>query len=122
MHTLRILRYACDECNVFPHPTLCVTSSHTPRCVFNTSPRPRAVDVTPSLSDRPAGPLYCDAPVYDMLRLDGTMDGRRMMRAARAITDNIALLAPRNADVHQVGEGRGERAPTCPAGVDPAAR
>ena len=49
-----------------------------------------------------AGPQYANAEVYDMYRLGGTMDGREMMRAARSISNNIALLAPRSADMDQV--------------------
>ena len=49
-----------------------------------------------------AGPQYSEAEVYDIYRLDGTIDGREMMRAARSISSNIALLVPRNADVDQV--------------------
>ncbi|XP_043190151.1 trimethylguanosine synthase-like [Amphibalanus amphitrite] len=69
---------------------------------FQLAPRLRADAVF--LSPPWGGPLYCDAPVYDMFRLDGTVDGRQMMRAARAISENIAVLAPRNANVHQLTE------------------
>ncbi|XP_043208715.1 trimethylguanosine synthase-like [Amphibalanus amphitrite] len=67
---------------------------------FELAPRLRADAVF--LSPPWGGPEYSNAEVYDMYRLDGTMDGREMMRAARSISKNIALLAPRSADVDQL--------------------
>ena len=55
-----------------------------------------------TLRPYPAGPQYSEADVYDMYRLDGTMDGKTMMTFARFISDNIAVLAPRSANVDQV--------------------
>ncbi|XP_037075936.1 trimethylguanosine synthase-like [Pollicipes pollicipes] len=67
---------------------------------FTLAPRLRADAVF--LSPPWGGPQYCDADVYDVYRLDGSMDGRDMMRAARQVSSNIALLAPRNANTHQL--------------------
>ena len=51
---------------------------------FQVAPRLRADAVF--LSPPWGGPQYANAEVYDMYRLDGTIDGREMMRAARSIS------------------------------------
>ncbi|XP_037088496.1 LOW QUALITY PROTEIN: trimethylguanosine synthase-like [Pollicipes pollicipes] len=67
---------------------------------FRLAPRLHADAVF--LSPPWGGPEYSGAAVYDMFRLDGSMDGRRMMRAARRISPNVALLAPRTANLDQL--------------------
>lgn len=45
---------------------------------------------------------YQEECVYDVYRLGGTMNCARLLRAARAITPNVALYLPRNSNLCQV--------------------
>ena len=86
--------FATDSTNTTKRALIFVCSKHT-RVLY--------VLQRSDIRHYPAGPQYSDADVYDMYRLDGTMDGRDMMTMARCISNNIAVLAPRSANTDQVG-------------------